>query len=51
MGLAPYSKAKYTEEVFNEMRNLCKINGYDILERKIPNSSKSLYELTINKLS
>ena len=51
MGLAPYSKAKYTEEVFNEMRNLCKINGYDILERKIPNSSKSLYEFLKDKFA
>ncbi len=50
MGLAPYSKEKYTEEVFSELKNLCKVSGYDIIEKDIP-SSKSLYEFLRDKFS
>jgi len=51
MGLAPYSKKKYTDEVLNEFKNLCEIKGYDILEKKLPNNDLSLYEVFEKKLS
>ncbi len=44
MGLAPYSKDKYTDEVFNEIKNLCEINNYDILEREIPKDVSCRYD-------
>ena len=33
MGLAPYSKEKYTNEVFEVLKNLCEIKNFDILEK------------------
>ncbi len=51
MGLAPYSKEKYTNEVFNVFKNLCKINKFNIIEKKIPKTYKSLYEYLETKLS
>ena len=44
MGLAPYSKEKYTNEVFKEFKNLCKIKNFDILENKLPKNYNSLYQ-------
>ena len=51
MGLAPYSKKKYTDEVVREFKDLCEIKKYDILEKKLSNKGLSLYELLEKKLS
>jgi carbamoyltransferase len=51
MGLAPYAKDKYTNEVFNELKNLCEIKNFDILEKKIPKNFNSLYEFLKFKFS
>ena len=51
MGLAPYSKSKYTNEVFKEMKNLCEIKGFDIIEKKLPKNVNSLYEFLEDKFS
>ena len=51
MGLAPYSKDKYTNEVFNQIKNLCDIKNFDILERKIPSKFSCLYDFFESKLS
>jgi carbamoyltransferase len=51
MGLAPYSKEKYTNEVFNELKNLCTIKKFDILENKLPSKYNSLYEYLNEKFA
>ncbi len=51
MGLAPYAKKKYTDEVVREFKGLCEIKKYDILEKKLSNKSLSLYEFLEKKLS
>ncbi len=51
MGLAPYSKEKYTNEVFSKIKNLCNIKNYDILERKIPSKFTCLYDFFEKKFS
>ena len=51
MGLAPYSKDNYTNDVFKVFENLCKINKFDIMEKALPKNTSSLYEYLENKLS
>jgi carbamoyltransferase len=51
MGLAPYSKNNYTNEVFKEIKNLCDIKNYDILEKKIPKKFNCLYDFFEKKFS
>ena len=54
MGLAPYSKDKYTDEVFNSMKNLCKIKNYDIEENRIYQKNEnvnSMYDFFEKKFS
>ena len=51
MGLAPYSKDKYTDEVFKELKDLCDIKNFDILEKKIPKKFDCLYDYFEHKLS
>ena len=51
MGLAPYSKEKYTNEVFKTMKNLCKIKNYDIFEKKIKDRENCSYDFFEKKFS
>ncbi len=51
MGLAPYSKEKYTDEVFNQLKNLCKIKNYNIVETKIDKKGLNIYDFFEKKLS
>ena len=51
MGLAPYSKNNYANDVFKIFENLCKINKFDIMEKALPKNTNSLYEYLENKLS
>ena len=51
MGLAPYSKEKYTDEVFKELKNLCKIKNYNIVETKIDKKGLNIYDYFEKKLS
>ena len=51
MGLAPYSKEKYTDEVFNQLKNLCKIKNYNIVETKIDKKGLNIYDYFEKKLS
>ncbi len=51
MGLAPYSKDKYTDEVFKTMKNLCEIKNYDIIESKFSKSTDTMYDFFEKKFS
>ena len=51
MGLAPYSKEKYTNEVFRVLKDLCEIKKFDILEKKLPKKYQSLYEYLNEKFA
>ncbi len=51
MGLAPYSKSQYTNEVFDEFKNLCEIKNFDILEKKLNRNNLSLFEFFEKKMT